>query len=89
MATKRKHKTNQGMLKHVMNFSRNGILMECFIMERLQTSAEQITQHPKEEWVARQEAGKDGKGKVISFINWSAYYDCAVEFLEELKVLRG
>jgi hypothetical protein len=68
----KKNMTNEEFLVHLMNFSRNGALMQGFIMEGLRIYSEQVLEMDDED---RAKMNK-------SFIPYDSWASCAREMLE-------
>jgi hypothetical protein len=68
----KKHKTNIQMIKHLMEFSRHGALMQAFIMDALDKQSKAI---------AKMDPAEIDTG---GFINGEAWINCAKELQEAL-----
>lgn len=71
-----KHKTNESFVKSVMTFSRQGALIQMFVIAALEHYAKTV--------VAAHTQG-ELKGGTFGFINPDAWADCGRELLEKLE----
>ena len=72
--TKVKHKTNAQLIGDLMSYSKQGVLMQAFIIEALANYAKQVqASKSNPEWAAQ------------SFISWQSWCACADEALEAIN----
>jgi hypothetical protein len=71
-----KRKTNESFVKSVMTYSRQGALIQMFVIAALEHYAKTVV-----------EAHKEGglKGGTFNLINPDAWADCGKELLEKLE----
>lgn len=73
MTKKTRRKTNTEVLVNLMNFSKNGALMQAFVMNALERQSQMIVLHE-----SKPEGWPD-------LINWDAWRNCAIELNETLN----
>jgi hypothetical protein len=73
MSKKARRKTNIEVLINLMDFSKNGALMQGFIMNALEQQSQAVILHESE---------PDGWPNMLS---WEAWRECAIELNETLN----
>lgn len=75
----KKFDTNEEFISHLMNFSRNGGMIQPFILEALRIYSEQVVRMSPEDQ-AKMDAG---------FISYGLWKSCAEETLDALAIQSG
>lgn len=77
--TGKKFNTNEEFISHLMNFSRNGGMIQPYILEALRIYSEQVLR------MSQEDQDRMNRG----FISYGLWKSCAEETLEALAIQSG